>query len=342
MGANNRHVRGFVGRIVSVALAGCLLAVLTGCGGGPGSPGSSGGGGGGFLSGATSWFGGSKKVAIAPIIGTTPEIAQQLTDALVVAGQERKLTLIPGGGGANYTLRGYLVASNEKQGAKISYIWDVTDAQGSRVTRVQGDEIIAKRSGSDPWSGVDAAAIRSIAGKTTSQLAASLPRGGGSSAPVAAAPPSSGTSGGGVSPSPGASPAATATAATTASAARAPSVKSAGVLVQPVTGAPGDGQRSLATALKKRLYAGGVKLANGTSVNVYMVKGSVKLSDASGGKQSIRIDWQVLDPTGKKLGTVSQQNLIPRGSLNGPWGAIAEAAAGAAADGIIKLLPKSS
>jgi hypothetical protein len=114
------------------------------------------------------------------------------------------------------------------------------------------------------------------------------------------------------------------------------------VLVQPVTGAPGDGQRSLTVALKKRLYAGGVKLANGTSVNVYMVKGSVKLSDATGGKQSIRIDWQVLDPTGKKLGTVSQQNMIPRGSLNGPWGAIADAAAGAAADGIIKLLPKSS
>ena len=50
----------------------------------------------------------------------------------------------------------------------------------------------------------------------------------------------------------------------------------------------------------------------------------------------------MLDPSGKKLGTVSQQNMIPRGSLNGPWGAIADAAAGAAAAGIIKLLPKSS
>ena len=42
------------------------------------------------------------------------------------------------------------------------------------------------------------------------------------------------------------------------------------------------------------------------------------------------------------VGTVSQQNTIPKGSLNGPWGAIADAAARAAADGIIKLLPKSS
>ena len=100
--------------------------------------------------------------------------------------------------------------------------------------------------------------------------------------------------------------------------------------------------KSLTAAIKKRLYAGGVKLASGQSENVYTVKGIVSLKDASGGKQSIRIDWLVLDPSGKKVGTVSQQNTIPKGSLNGPWGAIADAAAGAAADGIVKLLPKST
>ncbi len=54
--------------------------------------------------------------------------------------------------------------------------------------------------------------------------------------------------------------------------------------------------------------------------NVYTVKGSVSLADASGGKQSIRIDWQVLDPSGKKLGTVSQQNMIPQGLAERPLG----------------------
>jgi hypothetical protein len=130
--------------------------------------------------------------------------------------------------------------------------------------------------------------------------------------------------------------------ASTAAARPAAAPKPSGVLVAPVTGAPGDGRRSLTTALKKRLYKEGIKLANGTSTNVYTVQGIVKLSSASGGKESIRIDWQVLDPSGKRLGTVSQQNTIPKGSLNGPWGAIADAAAGAAADGIVKLLPKSS
>jgi hypothetical protein len=284
-----------------------------------------------LLSGATSWFGGSTKIAVAPIIGTPPEIAEQMTQALIAAGQDRKLTLLPAGEKATYTLRGYLVASSEKKGSTISYIWDVTDAQGTRVARISGDEVIATRTGSDPWSGVDSTAIRSIAGKTTSQLAASLSRGGGSVSAVAAAP--------------SAVPATTASTPSATSTPYSPKVaspKPGGVLVQAVSGAPGDGQRSLTVALKKRLYAGGVKLANGPAVNVYTVKGSVSLTDASGGKQSIRIDWQVLDPSGKKLGTVSQQNTIPKGSLNGPWGAIADAAAGAAADGIIKLIPKSS
>jgi hypothetical protein len=280
------------------------------------------------LGGATGWFGGPTKIAVAPIIGTTPEVAQEMTAALVAAGKDRNLTLLPDGGKATYTLRGYLIASSEKRGSKVSYIWDVNDAQGSRVARISGDEVIASRSGSDPWSGVDSAAIRSIAGKTTSQLAASLSRGGGSASAVAAASDSA--------------PAATASTPAPMPTPSVASPRAAGVVVAPVAGAPGDGQRSLTTALKKRLYAGGVKLANGTAANVYMVKGSVKLVETSGGKQSIRIDWLVLDPSGKKLGTVSQQNTIPKGSLNGPWGAIADAAAGAAADGIIKLLPKSS
>jgi hypothetical protein len=308
-----------------MALVAIAFACLSGCG----APGGSSSG--GFFSGASSWFGGSKTIAVAPIIGATPEVSQELTQALAAAGKDRGLTIVPDGGKANYTLRGYLVATNEGKGSKITYIWDVNDAQGSRVTRVTGEEVLAKRSGGDPWSAVDSTTIRSIAGKTTSQLAASVPRGRGGSANAVASASDD------VAPVASAAP--TTAAPTTASVA---SPKNAGVLVQPVAGAPGDGQRSLTVALKKRLYAGGVKLANGPAVNVYMVKGSVKLAEASGGKQSIRIDWQVLDPNGRKLGTVSQQNTIPKGSLNGPWGAIADAAAGAAADGIIKLLPRSS
>jgi len=316
--ADSRHVRGLVRRIAGLALAALAAASLAGCGGGSGSGMS------GLLSGASGMFGGSPKVAVAPIIGAPEKVTKELTQALVVAGQDRNLTFLPGASGADYTLRGYLLAVPERRGSKISYIWDVTDAKGARVTRVSGETTAPRGTRSDPWRGVDSAKIRDIANKTASQLAGNLPGGrSGSSSPAVAAAP--------------------AATATTASAARpAPAPKPSGVLVASVSGAPGDGKRSLVTALKKRLYKDGVKLANGSASNVYTVKGIVKLSSASGGKEKIRIDWQVIDPNGKRLGTVSQQNTIPKGSLNGPWGAIADAAAGAAADGIIKLLPKSS
>jgi hypothetical protein len=306
-------LRGHLRHIASFVFAAVAFVCLAGCGGGPSTS--------SFFSSATSLFSSSTKIGLAPIVGAPQPVADQFTQALVVAGKDRRLTIIPGGGSAAYTLRGYLLASSEKGGSKISYIFDVTDAKGTRVARVSGDELVPGKA-ADPWDAVNGTLLNSIAGKTTSQVAASLPH--GNATPVAAV--SEGT------------PATTSSAAPPATALP----RANGVLVAPVAGAPGDGQRSLTTALKKRLYAGGIKLANGTTENVYMVKGSVVLSDASGGKQSIRIDWLVLDPSGKRLGTVSQQNTIPRGSLNGPWGAVADAAAGAAADGIIKLLPKSS
>jgi hypothetical protein len=309
-------------RLAGWVLAALTAATIAGCGGGGGSMG-------GLLSGAGSLFAGSPKIALAPVIGAPEQITSELSQALVVSGNDRNLTLMPAGAeGANYTLRGYLLASPERRGSKISYIWDVTDAEGTRVTRVSGEETVARGSRSNPWRGVDASVIRSIANKTTSQLAAELPGGRSASSASAASTPAA---------APAAAPAATA-----AQARPVPPPKPSGVVVAPVQGAPGDGSRSLTTALKKKLYADGIKLANGSSRNVYTVKGIVKLTDAGGGREKIRIDWRVLDPSGKRLGTVSQQNTIPKGSLNGPWGAIANAAADAAADGIIKLLPKSS
>jgi hypothetical protein len=267
-------------------------------------------------------------MVIAPIIGPPPNVAAELSTALIAAGKERSLTLVTSGSG-DYTMRGYLAASAEKKGAKVSYIWDITDAKGARVARFSGEEAIASRPSSDPWSGVDGAALRSIAGKSTSQIAAGMPKrgvlSGGSSSTPAAAPASTPAA----TPAPGPAPVA-----------KGPVMAQ----VAPVTGAPGDGRSSLTAAIKKRLYAGGVKLAGGSESagrNLYTVKGTVSVTDAGGGKETIKIDWQVLDPNGRSLGNVTQQNVIPKGSLSGPWGAIADAAAGAAANGIIKLLPKS-
>jgi hypothetical protein len=300
-----------------MALAAVVLASLCACGGGSGGPS------GGLFSGGRI-FSTSTRMALAPIVGAPPNIADQMTPVLVEAGKERRLVLVPGTGPADYTLRGYLVASAEKKGAKISYIWDVTDAKGQRVGRVSGDEAVPNRTGSDPWSGVDSTILRSIANKTASQVAASLPHGsGGTPTTVSASPPPSGP--------PTSSPVVAAT-----------NPREMLVMVTPVAGAPGDGEKSLTAALKKRLSASGVKVASGPDRSAHTVKGTITLADLTGGKQSVRIDWLVTAPGGKRLGTIVEKSTIPKGSLNGPWGAIADAAAAKAATDIINLLSHPS
>ena len=206
----------------------------------------------GFFSDATSRLFGrsSSRMDLAPIVGAPPNIAKQFAQELAAAGTDNKLTITPDGTGSPYTLKGYLVATSEKKGAKISYILDITDTKGQRVGRVSGEQLIAGRSGADPWSGVNSAALHSLAAMIAPQIAASM-SGGGSPPPAASGPaPSQG-------PAPSASTGAPAPATPAARAAKGPVT----TIVAPVSGAPGDGTKSLTAAIKKRLYAKGVKLA---------------------------------------------------------------------------------
>ncbi len=331
MDVGPRYRNDFWGLIAAIALTVFVTVSLVGCGGGTSMN--------GLMDGAGGLFGGSPKIAVEPIVGAPKNIATQLTQALQTAGSERNLTILPSGAeGAEYTMRGYLLAAPERSRSTISYVWDVNDASGKRVTRVSGEETVAKGSSSNPWRGVNSTAIRNIANKTTSQLAANLPGGRRAKSPSVASTPaasSTGRTAASATTTAAATGAATASRSTTTPAKAAP--KPSGVVVGSVTGAPGDGSRSLPAALRKRLPRSGVKVVSRGS-NVYTVKGIVKLTSAGSGKEKIRIDWRVFDPAGKTLGTVSQQNTIPKGSLNGPWGAIADAAAGAAIPGIKKLV----
>ncbi len=112
-------------------------------------------------------------------------------------------------------------------------------------------------------------------------------------------------------------------------------------MVPMVVGAPGDGSSTLTTAIQRELTKNGVTLTSAASPQTYKVEGKVAMGLAKDGKQPITIDWNVVDPSGKKLGTVSQKNEVPQGSLDGSWGKTADAAAAAAAQGILKLLPQA-
>lgn len=290
------------------------------------------------------------KLEIAPVIGAPENISRDLQTQLTSSMERNRISVAraPGGKG-EYTLRGYVVAAREKTGSKISYIWDVTDQGGKRANRITG-EVFAPGGGADPWAAVSPQVIQNIADKTAVQLASSLP---GSSIPVASAaspvstaaatPPATSYS----ATAPMTSPSSVATAAATPVAPAGPTTGSidtgpVSTVVPAVTGAPGDGGATLTSAIQRELTKNGVALTSAPSGQTYKVEGKVAMGQGKDGKQPIQIDWNVIDPKGKKLGTVSQKNEVPQGSLDGAWGKTADAAAAAAAQGILKLLPQKA
>ncbi|MEO1544613.1 MAG: hypothetical protein AAFR75_11425, partial [Pseudomonadota bacterium] len=252
-----------------------------------------------------------------------------------------------------YTLRGYIVSAREPAGTKVSYIWDVTTPAGKRVNRITGEELVAGAPASrDPWSAVSPGLIQTISAKTADQLAKWLPSQSatapaavaGAAAVPTAAVASANTAATRVAGSAQRAAAGVANTTTTGSiGASSGSSNSVSAIVPSVRGAPGDGSVALSNALRKELQNKGVRMASVAGPTAYRVEGQVKLGPKAAGKQTIAIDWHVKQPNGTSVGTVSQKNEIPAGSLDGAWGQTANAAAAAAAHGIAELLvPKKT
>jgi len=292
------------------------------------------------------------KIAIAPVIGAPDTVAKQLQTQLASAIEMHKISVAKSlNDKAEYTLRGYVVSAREKGRTKVSYIWDVTDPSGKRVNRITGEEVLSGAQSKDPWASVTPQVVDTIATKTAGSIMTWLPT-------ANAAPVALGTGGTGAlatgstqhqttqtaAASPAAVPLASPGGSLPPSAAGGPttgSLQSGSVttMVPSVVGAPGDGSVSLTSALQRELTKNGIALTESPTGQTYRVEGKVVVGQGENGKQPIQIDWNVNDPQGKKLGTVSQKNEIPQGSLDGAWGKTADAAAAAAAQGILKLLP---
>jgi hypothetical protein len=291
------------------------------------------------------------RVMIAPIIGAPDGVAKQIQQEFTSAVEKQRIGVaVAKDERVDYTLRGYIVAAKDKQGTKVSYIWDVTDPTGKRVNRVTGEELASPGASKDPWAAITPAVAQSIAGKAAQSFTSWLTTRGAAVAGNAAHPAGVGAQGHAQAAAP--EPRTPAAPKQAVAAANAPATPPAGpttgsisgdapltAIVPSVSGAPGDGGTSLASALQRELSGKGVTLASKPAAATYRVEGTVTMGQAKEGKQPIQIEWLVRDPQGKKLGTVSQKNEIPEGSLDGAWGKTAEQAAGAAAQGIIKLLP---
>ena len=111
------------------------------------------------------------------------------------------------------------------------------------------------------------------------------------------------------------------------------------VALRPVAGAPGDGDRSLTRAMSSALTRANLTLAAAPSDKKdFIVAGTVEVSPANGPQQQVKVTWVLMRPDGSEIGRVKQENAVPAGSLDGAWGDVAYAVAGAAAPGVRRLI----
>jgi hypothetical protein len=112
------------------------------------------------------------------------------------------------------------------------------------------------------------------------------------------------------------------------------------VAVVPVQGDGAKGNAELTEAMRDTLEAAGWTVRTNPAKDALTIKGVVQIGKAAGTTQAVKLSWLVAKPDGKALGTISQANAVPAGSLDAGWGPNARAATQAAAGGIFELIEK--
>jgi hypothetical protein len=122
-------------------------------------------------------------------------------------------------------------------------------------------------------------------------------------------------------------------------AAAIPGFPGARLVVLKIPGAPGDAAQSLPLALEAALQAAKLPVAERIGDADLLVLGDVAVGPKEGGMQTVAIRWSLVSARDdRELGEIAQQNVVPAGSLDGPWGPVADEVARAAAAGLLDLL----
>jgi len=109
-----------------------------------------------------------------------------------------------------------------------------------------------------------------------------------------------------------------------------------------VTGAPGDGNESLARSLMFILRKSGAPLVDSPERATHLLNGRVEAKPQPNGMSDVSVVWRLTDRAGKELGKVSQRNPVKSTLIERRWGDLAFAVSDAAADGVLDALASVS
>jgi len=106
------------------------------------------------------------KLHIAPIVGAPVNVVTPLTHRINDDAKAKGIELAGNNDpSAAYVMKGYFSVLSEDNQTTVLYVWDVLDASGNRLHRIQGQEKV-QGAAADSWSVVPASAMQAIADRT--------------------------------------------------------------------------------------------------------------------------------------------------------------------------------
>ena len=113
------------------------------------------------------------------------------------------------------------------------------------------------------------------------------------------------------------------------------------IAIRPVSGAPGDGAKSLANAIATVLKRQDLAVLDDPSAKADVIlDGEVTIAPVKPDKQHVKIVWHVRRGDGAEIGTVGLENDVPKGFLDGAWGDVAYSVAIAGGDGLLQVIAR--
>lgn len=104
-----------------------------------------------------------------PIIGAPVQAVTPLSRQLGAEARARGLTIKSASDASSeHILKGYFSAFSDSGKVTITYVWDILDASGGRLHRIQGQEIVPSGA-QDPWAAVPASVMQQIATKSMAE-----------------------------------------------------------------------------------------------------------------------------------------------------------------------------
>jgi hypothetical protein len=248
---------------------------------------------------------GSAGVAIQPIEGEPDAVAAKLGAATAGALLKRE---IPASDTTtslgSYLLYGRVVASRPRDGkSQMTALWRLYDAKGKTI----GERSAKADAPAGEWASAGDAAVARLAAASAEALAPLL----ADETPSPAAPPP----------------------------------KEDGrvrLALGKISGAPGDGAAALAAAVATVLKRQQLSIVEDGANADLQLDAAVAVAPATRDRQHVKIVWRVRRADGAEIGTVGQENEIPRGRLDGAWGDIAYNIAIAAGDGLVQLVERGA